>query len=321
MTSKTSPGRATVLGINGHVGHEIAEAFAAAGWTVAGFGRSNRRPIAGVRFIKGDAGSVPDMAAAIADADVVVNALNLPYDKWDKGRMEGLTTRVIAAVGPKSGKTLMFPANIYNYAASQREVTPDAPQHPQTPRGEIRVRCEELLKAAAARGDLQLVMVRAGDFFGPGSQGDWFDQIIMREAAKRRFAVPGAPGIGHSWAYLPDLAAAFEKLAWHRAELGASELFHFAGHFMTPEQLAAAIRDAAPVPLTQAPYPWTMLKLMALAMPVIREVVKMRYLWENQMQLKDARLDALLGPEFGTPMAAAVGATIAPFLAAERLAA
>lgn len=68
-----------VIGINGHVGHHVAKAFVAAGWEVAGFGRSNKQPVPGVRFIKGDAEDTAAMRAAIGDIDVVVNALNLPY--------------------------------------------------------------------------------------------------------------------------------------------------------------------------------------------------------------------------------------------------
>ena len=56
-----------------------------------------------------------------------------------------------------------------------------------------------------------------------------------------------------------------------------------------------------------------MLRVMALAMPVIREVLKMRYLWEHPMELKDPRLDALLGPDFGTPFEDAVGEAVTPF--------
>lgn len=74
----TSKGKVTVLGINGHIGQHAARAFVAAGWEVSGFGRSNKQPIEGVRFIKGDAENVAEMAAAVADAEVVVNALNLP---------------------------------------------------------------------------------------------------------------------------------------------------------------------------------------------------------------------------------------------------
>lgn len=307
-------GKVTILGINGHIGHHVAKAFAAAGWQVTGFGRANRHPVAGVDFVKGDAESVADMRAAIGDGDVVVSALNLPYHQWDKGRMEAQTRRVIEAMGT-SGKTLLFPGNIYNYAHAYRILTPDLPQEPPTPRGEIRKRVEAMLRHAAERGHIQLIIQRAGDFFGPESSGDWFDLIILREAAKDRAAIPGRKGVGHSWAYLPDLGRAFEKLAWHRKELAAFENFHFAGHYVTPEQLSAAIVAGAPVPLKVASFPWVILSLLGLTSPILREVAKMGYLWQKPMELQDPRLDAILGPDFGTPFADAAAETVRPFFA------
>lgn len=316
----SSKGKVTVLGINGHIGQHAARAFLDAGWEVSGFGRSNKHPLNGIRFIKGDAESVEDMAAAVGDADVVVNALNLPYDKWDHGRKEAQIARVIAAMGT-AGKTLLFPGNIYNYAASDRYVTPDLPQHPQTERGAIRVRVEAMLRAAAERGDMQVLIIRAGDFFAANNDFDYFDQAILREAGKHRVAIPGAPAIGHSWAYLPDLGRAFEKVASVRASLGQFENFHFAGHFVTHGELVEAVKAAAPVPLKTVPFPWLMIRVVGLAMPVMREVAKMRYLWDNTMELRDERLSAILSPDFGTPFEEAVAAAVAPFFADKRQAA
>ena len=306
-------GTVTVLGINGHIGRFAAGAFAAAGWTVRGMGRSNKHAIPDVEFIQGDAESVPDMVRAIGDSAVVVNALNLPYDKWFGGAMEAQTANVIAAMG-KSGRTMIYPGNIYNFAAAVREVTPDTAQHPARPRGEIRVRCEAMLKQAAARGDMQVIVVRAGDFFGPGKLGDWFEQGIL--AQKGKVSAPAALDMRHSWAYLPDYARAFEKLAWHRDELAAFENFHFAGHFVTSGDLVAAVQKAAPAPLKVTAFPWALLGVIGLFNPVMREIRKMHYLWQNPMQLKDERLAAILGPDFGTPYDEAVAKAAAPFFAA-----
>jgi len=311
-------GTVTVLGINGHVGQHAAMVFAAAGWTVRGMGRSNKHRLAGVEFVKGDAESIEEMRAAIGDSAVVVNALNLPYDKWFNGAMEAQTARVIEAMGT-SGRTMIYPGNIYNYAASLRRVTPDAPQVPERPRGEIRVRCEAMLQQAAEKGAMQVIILRAGDYFAPGNHMDWFDQGIM--ASKGRIGLLAAPDMKHSWAYLPDVGQAMEKLAWHRDELAAFENFHFAGHFVTQSEMAAAIQKAAPVPLKVAPISWTMLGVIGLFNPVMREIGRMHYLWQNPMQLMDARLDAILGPDFGTTYEEAIAATVAPFFAAERKAA
>jgi hypothetical protein len=40
----------------------------------------------------------------------------------------------------------------------------------------------------------------------------------------------------------------------------------------------------------------------------------MHYLWQNPMRLSDDRLDAILGPNFGTPFETAIAATVRPLL-------
>lgn len=301
-----------VLGLNGHIGKALAEAFVANGWDVTGMARTDKHHLPGVRFVQGDSDSIEDMRRAIGDAEVVVNALNLPYHQWDKGRMEAQMGRVIAALGT-TGRTVLFPGNIYNFSAADRRVTPDLPQRPQTPRGAIRVRVEQMFEAAAARGDIQAIILRAGDFYGPETRTDWFDLAMFREVARGKVATMGTPGVGHSWAYLPDLARAFEALAAMRSTLSPFDRFHFAGHFVAPEQMRAAIERAAPVPAKVRPFPLWLLKVIGLFDPIMRETSKMDYLWRNPMQLADDRLPALLGKGFDTPFESAIATTIAPF--------
>ena len=114
-----SKGKVVVLGVNGHIGRVVAEAFVAAGWDGErhGAARASTRCRA-CGSLRGDSDSVDDMRRAIGDTDLVVNALNLPYATWDKGRMEAQMARVLEAIG-SSGKTMLFPGNIYNFNADQ----------------------------------------------------------------------------------------------------------------------------------------------------------------------------------------------------------
>lgn len=303
----------TILGINGRIGQFAADAFVKAGWTVHGFGRANRAGIEGVEFIAGDADRVDDIKRAIAAADVVVNALNLPYEKWFGGRAEAQNARVIEALAG-TGKTLIFPANIYNYAAQTHELQPDTEQRPATPRGQIRVRIEQAYRRAAEAGDLQVLVVRAGDYYGPGAAESWFDLSIARDFASKTITYPGDPSIAHCWAYLPDLGRAFVKLAERRAGFAAFERFHFTGHFVTGDQMIAAVQAALPEPFAVKPMPWGLMRVLGLFVPVIREVVKMRYLWANPHRLVDPRLEVIVGE--GTPVRRAVLETTQSYLAA-----
>lgn len=309
-----SKGKVTVLGSNGHIGNAAMIAFRDAGWDVTGLGRSNRKPVAETRFFKGDANEVAVVRAAIAEADVVVQALHLRYDQWGNGRAERQLQVVLDAMAG-TGKTLLFPGTIYNYRASDRTLAPGLRQSAEKPRGDIRIRLEQMLRAAADQNGFQVVILRAGDFFGPGNRGDWFDAAMLMDHAKGRLYHLGELQTRHSWAYLPDLARAFTVLADKRADLQAFENFHFAGHWVSHAQLMAAMQTALAGPVRVVPMPWWLLRAMGFVNPVMRDIYRMRYLWLNEMELVDPRLDALLGPAFTTPFEAAVAETVTELLA------
>lgn len=307
-------GKMTVLGINGRIGQEVAKAFVAAGWSVTGMGRTDKAHLAGVTFIAGDAASVADLKHATADADVVFNALNLPYDKWDKGRAEAQLANVLTAL-KGSGKTLMFPGNIYNFAADQIVLTPGTPFRPAREKGEIRVRMEQQLEAASRDG-LQVIILRLADFFAPSGYQTNFDLAMMARIKSNVLQYPGRLDLGHSWAYLPDVGRAAVKLADNRRSLGRFERFHYPGHHATGHQMVAAIQKALPRPAKVTLVPWGMLKMIGLFVPIIREVIKMNYLWSVPHRLEDKRLSEILGPDFDTPFEEAVMRTTRSYLPA-----
>jgi nucleoside-diphosphate-sugar epimerase len=309
METMMSKGKVTVLGSNGHIGNAVMWAFQEAGWTVTGLGRSNRKPVPGTRFVQGDANDIDVVRAAIADADVVVNALHLPYDKWGNGAAETQLRIVLDALAG-SGKTLMFPGTIYNYRATDRTLSPDLPQDGEKARGRIRMRLETMIRDGAERGDYQAIILRAGDFFGPGERGEWFEQAMLMDRAKGQVHHLGDMRKRHSWAYLPDLGRAFTVLAERRAEFGRFENFHFAGHWVSHHQIMAAIQSALGRPMKVTPFPWWGIRLVGLVNPIMRDLHEMRYIWSNEMELVDPRLDKILGSGFTTPFEVAVKATV-----------
>lgn len=307
------PAQITILGVTGGIGHAAATAFLNAGWRVKGFARANRHPIQGVEFIGGNAENLDDLLAATDGSDLVFNGLNVPYHQWGNGAAESLMARVIAA---SAGKTMLFPGNIYNYAATDRVITPDLPQRPQTYRGAIRQRMEKALESAANAGELRAIIIRAGNFYGSPLGGSIFDLMILREAEKGRICLNPRHDIPNAWAYLPDLARAFVRVAEQREALGAFENFHFAGHLASADQTFAAIQKALPGrPLKRTTIPWPLLGAVGIFNPLIRGVVEMRYLWDNELGLKDERLEKLLGDDFGTTHEAAVAQILQPIFA------
>jgi nucleoside-diphosphate-sugar epimerase len=315
-----SKSKVVVLGSNGHIGNAAMIAFRDAGWSVTGLGRKNLKPVSGTAFVSGDADDVEVVRAAIADADVVVHALHLRYDQWGNGRAERQLQVVIDAMG-SSGKTLIFPGTIYNYRAADRVVSPGLRQSAEVARGEIRIRLETMLRDAAEAGKFQALVVRAGDFYGPGNHGEWFESAMLMNAKKGKVHHLGDLNIRHSWAYLPDLSRAFAVVAEKRDQFAAFENFHFAGHWVSHGQIMGAVQTALGRKLAVSPLPWWILRAAGVINPVMRDIFRMRYLWLNEMELVDPRLDAILGQGFATTFEAAVAATVEELVGAEKLAA
>lgn len=310
---------ALILGITGSVGQATARALAAHGWRVRALHRNPEaagerlQGLASIQWIRGDAMSGDDVAAATRGADVIVHAVNPPgYRNWRALAIPMLANTIAAA--RSSGARILFPGNVYNYGPDARPlVTERSPQNPETRKGRIRVEMETML-ADGARQGARAIVLRAGDFFGGNGASSWFENCLVKPGrAVRAVTYPGRHDAGHAWAYLPDLAETIARLAGREAELGAFETFHFAGHYLEPGlEMAHAIRRVAGVP--DAPIrrlPWRTVRLMGIFHETYRELTEMRYLWDATLQQDNRKLLAFLAEEPHTPLDTAVHETLA----------
>jgi nucleoside-diphosphate-sugar epimerase len=160
---------------------------------------------------------------------------------------------------------------------------------------------ERRLSAAAGEG-VDSVVIRAGDFFGGPGRGTWFDMALATKLGKGRLVYPGPDDLAHAWAYLPDLAQVFVRVAEQRAQLLGHHRLHFAGHTLTGEAMREALEQVVGHSLRPAGMPWALIRLLAPFMPMWRELLVMRYLWQRPHALDDAGLRALIGSVPQTPL-------------------
>jgi nucleoside-diphosphate-sugar epimerase len=178
---------------------------------------------------------------------------------------------------------------------------PQTPERGDTPKARIRIEMEARLAAAAADG-LDSVVLRAGDFFGGPGKGTWIDMALAAKLAKGRVTYPGNPCITHAWAYLPDLAQAFVRVADQRGRLSGHHRFHFVGHTLTGHDFAWALEALTGRSLRVIDLPWAFIRLASPLLPMWRELLAMRYLWDRPHALVDAGLRALIGELPHTPL-------------------
>jgi nucleoside-diphosphate-sugar epimerase len=220
------------------------------------------------------------------------------------------------AAASATNATIVLPGTVYNFGPDASPVlSEESPQHPVTRKGAIRVEMERRLLAASKNG-ARVLIVRAGDFFGPKAGNNWFSQGLVKPG-KPVTAVsnPGSRGVGHQWSYLPDVARTMVELLARRDSLEPFAPFHMAGHWDADgSQMAEAIQRVVARRTGRKPrvtaFPWWLLSLASPFVATFREMREMRYLWREPVRMDNARLSAALGREPHTPLDEALEATL-----------
>lgn len=309
---------ALILGITGSVGQATARALAQHGWQLRALHRTPdraRQTLAGVGEVEwrtGDAMNASDVVDAAEGCALILHAVNPPgYRNWRGLALPMLRNSITAAKA--TGATLMLPGNVYNFGPDAwPEINEDAPQHPVSRKGQVRVDMETLLREATQDG-CRSVILRAGDFFGPGAGSSWFDNALVKPGRRlRSITYPGRHDATHTWAYLPDLAETFAQLADRRTELPDFACFHFRGHSLTRGiEMAEAIRQVAGEPqIPVKAFPWWLIRALSPFNELFRELREMRYLWDTSLSLDNTKLVRFLGEEPHTPLFTALERTL-----------
>ncbi len=216
-----------------------------------------------------------------------------------------MTANVIAAA-KASGAAVMIPGNVYHYgAAMPARLAEDTPAAPTTRKGRLRAEMERAYAEAGAAG-VRTIVLRAGDFIERQRTGNWFDSFIAANVADGRAMYPGPLDRMHAWAYLPDMARAMAMLAEKRAGFAPFEQFGFPGYALTGRMLIDAMAGAAGRGLKIRSLSWPMVRLLGVALPQMREIAEMSYLWRRPHAIDGAKLAAALPGFRQTPVEAAI---------------
>ena len=309
--------RALVLGATGSFGSAITQRLLQQGWHVTALKRdlTGLPSDARIDWRQGDALNQKDVVNACQGCQIIVHAVNpAGYRNWETLVIPMLENTLQAARHHQA--CVFVPGNMYNFDAhAGTHIEEDTPQQPSSKKGQIRVLMEQKLQAFAQQGG-RCVVVRCGDFFGPSSNSGWFEKgIAPKGATSKRLFNLAEPGIGHQWAYIPDVAEVMMQLILRRHELPDFARFHMAGHWdhdgkqmiNTAAQVIAQQRGSRPCIKT---FPWWLICAASVFNPTYKELLEMRYLWQHPLHLSNEKLIALLGTEPHTPLKEAITATL-----------
>jgi nucleoside-diphosphate-sugar epimerase len=305
---------ALVLGATGGIGGSVGRRLVAHGWHVRALHRkalSVAPSESSFQWVTGDAMNGRDVLEASKGAQVIVHAVNPPgYRDWGKLVLPMIDNTIAAAKA--CGARILLPGTVYNFGPDAFPILDeDSPQNPLTAKGAIRVALEQRLHRAAEDG-VPVLIVRAGDFFGPGAASSWFSQGLVRPGRPvTRVIRPAARGIGHQWAYLPDVAETMVRLLGQAGRLPPFAVFHMDGVWDEDgERLIGAIARVTGRTPRQHRFPWWLVGMARPVVPLFRELWEMRYLWATPVRMSNGKLRAFLGFEPHTPLDTAIRETL-----------
>lgn len=293
-------GKVGLFGAAGAAGQVIAAALSAAGRDYRVVGRT-RAPLEAA-FGKDPHAEIvtwnpddPDSIRTAAEGlQTVIYLVGVPYDKF--AEHPPLMARTLAGVSAAGVERFILIGTVYPYGRARgNPVSEDHPREPHTFKGRMRLAQEELVLAAHGREGLSTLVLRLPDFYGPGIERSLLNGVFEGAANGKRAQLIGPVDVPHEFIYLPDIGPVVETLT--RTPEAYGRWWHLAGTgTITQREVARqayALAGREPKLMVAGK---TMLRVLGLFNPIMRELVEMNYLVTEPLVLDDSALTRLIGP-------------------------
>ncbi|BCA56195.1 NAD-dependent dehydratase [Nitrospira sp. KM1] len=301
----------TILGANGVIGRELSRSLSASTDRIRQVSRRPRRVNAGDETFPADLLDPTATAQAIAGSDVAYLVAGLQYDTavWHE-QWPRIMRNVIDGC-KRHGSRLVFFDNVYAYGRVDGPMTEETPFNPCSRKGEVRARIAMMLLDEIRSGNLQAMIVRAADFYGPGAVQSFPHATVFErlKAGKTPQWVGNAKTV-HTFTYTPDAGHAVSVLGQSAEACGQTWHVPTTTEPLTGEDFVRLACDLAGRPYKMQRAPRWMLRLMGLFVPVLRENDEMMYQFEYDYRFDSGKIQAVygLGP---TPYRSGIAACLA----------
>ncbi len=272
----------TILGANGVIARELSSQLPRYTTRIRQVSRNPKAVNPGDETVKADLLNAEEVRKAVAGSEVVYLLAGLKYeisvwrDQWPK-----IMKNVIEAC-KASGSKLVFFDNVYAYGLVRGAMTEDTPFNPISKKGEVRAAIATTLLDEIKAGNLQAMIVRAADFYGPNVPLSMIHaSVVDRLKAGKTPQWIGNPKRIHSFTFTPDAGKSVAVLGntpsaynqtWHA--LTSSEK-------ITGESLLRLACEAAGRPYGVQALPKFGVRLLGVFIPILREITEMMYQYEE----------------------------------------
>jgi nucleoside-diphosphate-sugar epimerase len=261
-----------------------------------------------LELVEGDVNDFSLLQKTARHKNVIFYGINYPYQEWATRMMP--TTDLVIKVALENNATILFPGNIYAYGNFPEPIKEDSIPLLTTAKGKLRWRVIHQLELATQQGDCKVIVLRLPDFYGPNVTNGLIRPIFGNAAKGKPVEWLLRPDIAHQFVYTADAAKVFYQLE-QETDLPDMATFNFAGITVPSinalaEVISQVAGNSAKVKVT----PKWLLNIVALFLPVVKELKENFYQFENTIVLNDDKLRALYPELTLTPLEESIRLTV-----------
>lgn len=283
----------------GQVGQPLARNLLELGKRVRIVKRSAGEVPEGVDLMRGDAAVLEFCVEAARGASTVYHCMNPPYYArvWAELVPRYMDNLITAAT--RSGARLVVLDNVYMLGRPEgRPLDEDTPMRPCSRKGEIRAQAAERMWEAHRRGDVRATTGRASDFYGPGGTLTHLGDQFWRPAiAGNRARVLVNPDAIHTYHYIPDVATGLATLGMASDDVYGRPWMLPCAPAQTLRALVARFSRELGRQIELITVPRTVVRMLALVVPFLREIDEMLYQWDEPFVINDSHFRTRFGQQ------------------------
>jgi len=274
----------TILGAGGAIGVELAKALPKYTNNIRLVSRRPTRVNSGDTIMKTDLLDPFEVDRAVKGSSLVYVTIGFPYSyKFWKANWPRFMRSVIDACKKHKAKLVFFD-NIYMYDQNHLDgMTEQTPINPPSKKGQVRAELVKLIMDEVENGTLRALIARAADFYGPGIQNtSMFTETVLKPLSEGKKANwMGKAKFKHSFTYTPDAGKATAILG--NTDSAYNQVWHLptAGNPPTGKEWIEMSAKAFGVKPTYREASKSMLKLIGIFVPIMREMPEMLYQYDR----------------------------------------
>ncbi|MEO0899067.1 MAG: NAD-dependent epimerase/dehydratase family protein [Bacteroidota bacterium] len=286
----------TIIGGTGTIGKLVVEELLHQKQLVRSVAR--RKQEVPYESMQADALNQEEIDKAIEGSSYVYLCIMLPYNAKTWSRDWPIAMKNVIEACLKHDAVLVFLDNIYMYGPKlEVPMTEEHSLSPVSKKGESRHHIANMVQDGIVKKGLKAVIGRAADFYGPNANQSVlyisFLENMLQGKAPQSVAYPE---VKHTYAHTRDVARGLVELALHPDT--HSQVWHLpVGKAVTMEEVTQKFNENLGTDFKISFIPPFLRGILALFIPVLKEVNEMQYQFKDTYVLSDEKFRQRF-PEF-----------------------